>query len=140
MVKKIIFGIFFFYIFLGIILAENSSKVPAKAQRDSNLFCTKISPSNPVCQRWFEIKQKRLEVKSTIYRDIKDFCDKNPKERFCKGSSKRDIFSFCTKISPQNPNCQLWQELKQAELETKGLLSDEIKRFCQNYPENSFCK
>lgn len=140
MIKKILSVIFLLHIFAGTILAEISSKAPGKAQRDLNLFCTNISPSNPVCQRWFEIKQKRLEVKSLIYRDIKSYCDKNPKERVCKGSSRYDILTFCTKILLQNPHCQLWQDLKQAELETKGLLSDEIKRFCQSSPENSFCK
>lgn len=140
MAKKIILTLGLLCLFFRCISAQNTPKSFIKSERDLNTYCTKLSTSNPICQRWFEIKQKRLEVKSLIYKDIKDFCSKNSKEKFCQKSSKSNLFLFCTKILPQNPNCQLWQELKQAELETKGLLSEEISRFCQKYPENSFCK
>ncbi|BAU22975.1 hypothetical protein THC_0581 [Caldimicrobium thiodismutans] len=140
MVKKLFLSLGLLCLFFGSISAQDSHKSPIKSERDINTYCTKISSSSPLCQRWFEIRQKRLEVKSLIYKDIKDFCSKNPKEKFCQKSFRSNLFLFCTKILPQNPNCQLWQELKQAELETKGLLSEEISQFCRKYPENSFCK
>ncbi len=120
-----------------------SSLSQAKTQRSDKkieTFCSKIDPDNPYCKKRAELKLRRLELKSLIYKDLEKFCQNNPKHKFCLRGKLPTVFVLCDSLFSQSPYCQEWQSLKQQELENKGFLFEEIERFCKTFPKHSLCK
>lgn len=142
MIRKTFIPLFFLILslFNPVELFAQSTKKRLRTDSEINLFCRNLEPQNPYCLRWFEILQQRLEWESVIHYDIKNFCQENPSNPRCKKASKISIFTFCTQLAPENSNCIIWRNLKQSELEIKGILSEEIKRFCQKNPQNNLCR
>lgn len=120
--------------------AYTATKTKIRTHTEINLFCRKIQPERDYCIKWWESQQKLLELKNLIYENIKNFCEANPKNKFCKEKKQTDIATFCSKVNPEDKTCQEWQSLKQRELELKGRLSEEIKSFCKQNPSHYFCR
>lgn len=116
------------------------SQTQTKTEREFKIFCRDIDPSNQLCQKWFDITKERLSLEGTIRHSINLFCGKSPQHPLCKKSARLSIFTYCSQIDPENNECIKWKSLKQAELEVKGLLADEINKFCSNNSTHHFCR
>lgn len=133
------FLIMFCLLYTEVVFSE-SVKSRLKTDTEINLYCSKVEPQNPSCLRWAEIVQRRLELESILFNDIKNFCKDNPQNPYCRKTGKISIFTFCAQLVPENNNCLIWQSIKQAELEVKGRLSEEIRNFCQRNQNHILCK
>lgn len=140
MFLSILVGLVIYYlIFTDIIYGERVKK-PFRTDTEINFYCSKVEPQNPHCQQWREITQKRLELESIIFDEIKNFCQANPQNPQCKKNTKISIFTFCTQFQPENNYCLQWQNIKQGELKVKGILSEEIRKFCQKNYQHFLCR
>jgi len=142
--KVRIFFLFFLVAFCflkgELLFSGSAKKEKLKSDQAIDYFCSKIDPGNPFCQKRMEVKLRRLELKSLIYQDFESFCKINPINKFCLTKKVPSIYTLCNNILAYTSHCREWQELKQAELENKGLLSEEIERFCRRFPQNHLCK
>jgi len=122
-------------------LYSNPSKFKEKkSDKKIEIFCSKIDPENIYCRKQAELKLKRLELKSLIYKDFEKFCQINRDNKYCMTKKIPSIFVLCTTILAYTNSCKDWQSLKQQELENKGFLYEEIATFCKKFPTHAFCK
>lgn len=133
-------GLFLFFISVDFLFSSSLKKEKRRSDKDIELFCSKINPENPYCLKRGELKVRRLELKSLIYKDFERFCQINKENKYCYSKKLPSIFTLCTSILSYTSNCKEWQYLKQQELENKAFLYEEIEKFCQKFPNHSLCK
>lgn len=134
-----VFAFHLFYLSNTLISWPSQPKTQ-NSQKRIDIFCSKIDPKNLYCQKRMELKLKRLELRSLIYKDYEKFCQGNPQNKYCLRGKLSNIFIICNSLFPQSLYCQEWQALNQQELENKGFLYEEIEKFCKTFPKHSFCK
>jgi len=111
-----------------------------KASKKIEIFCSKIDPENFYCQKRRELKIRRLELNSLIYQDFQNFCKINPIHKLCLSKKLPSPYTLCRTVLAYTNNCREWEKIKQAELENKGFLSEEIENFCKKNASHFFCK
>lgn len=116
------------------------SKTQTKTEREFKIFCREVKPVNPLCLKWNDLIKEKLTLEVTLRHSISSFCNQNPLHPLCKKSTPMSPFTYCSQIEPENNDCKRWKSLKQAELEVKGLLAEEIQKFCLNNSTHPFCK
>lgn len=134
-----VFAIQWFYLSDTLFSSPSQPKIQ-KSEKAIEIFCSKIDPDNLHCQKRTELKLKRLELKSLIYKEFEKFCKANPQNKYCLQKKLPNIFVICNFLFSHSPHCQEWQALKQQELENKNFLYEEIEKFCKAFPKHSFCK
>ncbi len=54
------------------------------------------------------------------------------------------MWYYCQRVKPDSPACQefrtVWQEGWQKMREIKEMVWNEMREYCQNHPEDSFCR
>ncbi|MCX8042205.1 MAG: hypothetical protein N3A56_06905 [Thermodesulfobacteriaceae bacterium] len=120
--------LFFIFFYFGFFLFGFSEEEKLKGGVVS-YYCTTVNPQSLNCQEWKLILQQKFEVEERIFRKIKE-----------KKIKVKSVSTFCLNISPKDEECQIWKSLRQKHLELKGSLINEIKVFCHQNPQHTFCK
>lgn len=111
-----------------------------RSEKELKTFCGDIEPTNPLCLKWVDLTKEKLKLEGTLRHSISLFCNQNPHHPNCKTPKRMTIFTYCFQVEPETNDCVRWKSLKQAELEVKGLLAEEIQKFCITNSTHPLCK